>query len=190
MPSATTRSPRDCLVSRSWQVLIVLYIISALLAAIAGFSMSGLTNTASVTLVNPQLLPSVAAAVIGGTSIFGGRGGYPGAIVGALILTVLPCAVVLIGLPEAVAPDPVRLDHRPRRGRLHARRRGVVAAWPARAADAASGARPWRHEHQVGGASNTRHASGGRSTTRRSPTPEGGPERGHRATRRGGARGM
>ncbi|MER8715145.1 hypothetical protein NKJ09_08810 [Mesorhizobium sp. M0189] len=40
-------------------------------------------------LAEPLVLPSVAAAVIGGTSIFGGRGGYIGTIIGALILTVL-----------------------------------------------------------------------------------------------------
>ena len=74
--------------ARPWQVLIVLYVITAMLAAIAGFLYSGLTNTASVTLVDTQVLPSVAAAVIGGTSILGGRGGFGGTIVGALILTV------------------------------------------------------------------------------------------------------
>ncbi len=84
---------------RSWQVLVVLYVISALLAAIAGLMQSGLSNTASVTLVQVYLLPSVAAAVIGGTSILGGRGGYAGTIVGALILTVL-AGVLSIALPE------------------------------------------------------------------------------------------
>ena len=64
--------------ARAWQVLIVLYIISSLLAAIAGLLISGLTNTASVTLADTALLPSVAASVIGGTSILGGRGGYAG----------------------------------------------------------------------------------------------------------------
>jgi ribose transport system permease protein len=87
---------------RSWQVLIVLYVISALLAAIAGFLISGLTNTTSVTLVDSFVLPSVAAAVIGGTSIFGGRGGYAGTIVGALILTVLSSLLSSLGYPEAV----------------------------------------------------------------------------------------
>ena len=64
--------------ARGWQVLIVLYMISAVLAAIAGFLVAGLTNVASVTLVDSLVLPSVAAAVIGGTSIMGGRGGYSG----------------------------------------------------------------------------------------------------------------
>jgi ribose transport system permease protein len=86
--------------ARAWQVLIVLYVISALLAAIAGLLISGLTNTASVTLVDSYLLPSVAAAVIGGTSILGGRGGFGGTIVGALILYVLTALLTVLGLPE------------------------------------------------------------------------------------------
>ena len=88
--------------ARAWQVLVVLYIISALLAAVAGFLISGLTNVASVTLADSTVLPSVAAAVIGGTSIMGGRGGYGGTIVGALILTVLSSLLTSLGLPEAV----------------------------------------------------------------------------------------
>jgi ribose transport system permease protein len=86
--------------ARSWQVLVVLYVISALLAGIAGLVLSGLTNTASVSLADSLLLPSVAAAVIGGTSILGGRGGYGGTIVGALILTVLSALLTVLGLPE------------------------------------------------------------------------------------------
>jgi ribose transport system permease protein len=86
--------------AHSWRVLTVLYIVSALLAAVAGFLVTGLTNTASVTLADSLVLPSVAAAVIGGTSIFGGLGGYGGTIVGALILTVLAALLTVLGLPE------------------------------------------------------------------------------------------
>lgn len=88
--------------ARDWQVLVALYVISALMAAIAGLLLSGLTNVASVTLANSLVLPSVAAAVIGGTSIFGGRGGYGGTIVGALILTVISALLTALGFPEAV----------------------------------------------------------------------------------------
>jgi ribose transport system permease protein len=88
--------------ARAWQVLIVLYVISALLAAIAGFLISGLTNVASVSLAESFVLPSVAAAVIGGTSIMGGRGGYGGTIVGALILTVITALLTSLGYPEPV----------------------------------------------------------------------------------------
>ena len=88
--------------ARGWQVLIVLYVLSAVLAAIAGFLISGLTNVASVSLADSYVLPSVAAAVIGGTSILGGRGGFVGAIVGALILSVVGSLLSSLGYPEAV----------------------------------------------------------------------------------------
>ncbi len=88
--------------TRSWQVLTVLYMLSAVIAAIAGFLYSGLSNVASVTLVDTAVLPSVAAAVVGGTSIMGGRGGYAGTIVGVLILTVLTSLLNALGFPEAV----------------------------------------------------------------------------------------
>ncbi len=48
------------------------------------------------------LLPAVAAAVIGGTSIFGGRGGYAETIIGALILTVLTGLLTLLDLSEPI----------------------------------------------------------------------------------------
>jgi ribose transport system permease protein len=83
---------------RVWQVLIVLYVLSAILAGIAGMLFAGALNTASTQQVNTYLLPSVAAAVIGGTSIFGGRGGYAGSIVGALILGVL-ATLLTLGMP-------------------------------------------------------------------------------------------
>jgi ribose transport system permease protein len=88
--------------ARVWQVHVALYILSALLAAIAGMLVSGLNNTATVSLVEQSVLPSVAAAVIGGTSIMGGRGGYAGTIVGALILTVVTTLLTVLEMPEAM----------------------------------------------------------------------------------------
>jgi ribose transport system permease protein len=88
--------------ARVWQVHVALYILAAILAAIAGILIAGLNNTATVSLVEQSVLPSVAAAVIGGTSIMGGRGGYSGTIVGALILTVVTTLLTVLQMPEAV----------------------------------------------------------------------------------------
>ena len=87
---------------RVGNVLVVLYVLSAVLAGIAGLIYAGVIGSATGRLVDPYLLPSVAAAVIGGTSIFGGRGGYAGSIVGALILTVLVTLLTVLAAPEAV----------------------------------------------------------------------------------------
>ena len=85
---------------RSWQVLLALYVLSGLIAAIAGLLYLGMIRQTSLSLANPLLLPSVAAAVIGGTSIFGGRGSFAGAIVGALIIRVLDTVLTLMQMPE------------------------------------------------------------------------------------------
>ncbi len=85
---------------RSWQLILALYVLSALIAGIAGLLYVGLIKAPSLSLAEPLLLPSVAAAVIGGTSIFGGRGSYSGTIVGALILTVLNTLLTLLQMPE------------------------------------------------------------------------------------------
>jgi len=85
---------------RYWQVITALYIVSSLLAGITGLLYIGLIKAPSLSLAEPLVLPSVAAAVIGGTSIFGGRGGYTGTIVGALILTVLTTLLTILQMPE------------------------------------------------------------------------------------------
>ncbi len=87
---------------RVWQVLLADHILCSLLAAAAGLVVVGGTGTADMTLADVYLLPSVAAVIIGGTSIFGGRGGYSGSIVGALILTVLNSLLTLLDAPEPI----------------------------------------------------------------------------------------
>ena len=87
---------------RVWQLLLLDYIICGFLAALAGFVLVGHTNSADLSLASNYLLPSIAAVIIGGTSIFGGRGGYSGSIIGALILTVLDGLLTLLDSPEPI----------------------------------------------------------------------------------------
>jgi ribose transport system permease protein len=87
---------------RVWRLILINYVICALLASIAGFVLVGHTNSADLSLASTYLLPSIAAVIIGGTSIFGGRGGYSGSIVGALILTVLDGLLTLLDSPEPI----------------------------------------------------------------------------------------
>ena len=87
---------------RVWRVLLAAYVACGLLNAIAGLVLVGTTNAADLSLANVYLLPAIAAAIIGGTSIFGGRGGYGGTIVGTLILTVLDSLLTLLDAPEPI----------------------------------------------------------------------------------------
>jgi len=87
---------------RIWQVLLVNYMLCGLLSAVAGVLLVGYTNAADLSLATSYLLPSVAAVVIGGTSILGGSGGYTGTILGALILTVLDSLLNLLNASPAL----------------------------------------------------------------------------------------
>jgi ribose transport system permease protein len=87
---------------RTWQVLLTVYALSGLLSALAGILLVGFNNAADLGIGTPFLLPSVAAVVIGGTSIFGGLGGYAGTILGALILTVLDSLLTILDASQAV----------------------------------------------------------------------------------------
>jgi ribose transport system permease protein len=86
---------------RNWQVLLAVYALCGLLSAAAGILLLGFNNAADLGIAAPFLLPSVAAVVIGGTSIFGGMGGYAGTILGALILTVLNSLLTILNASEA-----------------------------------------------------------------------------------------
>ena len=87
---------------RVWRVVLVDYMLCGLLAALAGLVLVGSTNAADLGLAEIYLLPSVAAVIIGGTSIFGGRGGYAGSIVGAIMLTVLTSLLTLVDATEPI----------------------------------------------------------------------------------------
>jgi ribose transport system permease protein len=87
---------------RGWQVLVLAYALSGLFGAIAGLLMGGRIGSVDLQLAGFLLLPSVAAAVIGGTSIFGGVGTYTGTILGALILGVMQSLLTFVGAGQAV----------------------------------------------------------------------------------------
>lgn len=87
---------------RAWQVLIAAYALSGILGSVAGLLVGGRVGAVDLQLVGFLLLPSVAAAVIGGTSIFGGFGTYTGTILGALILGVLQSLLTFLGAGQGV----------------------------------------------------------------------------------------
>ncbi|MET9262584.1 ABC transporter permease [Amycolatopsis sp. NPDC004079] len=83
---------------------ILTYVLSALLAAVAGFvtvSIQGSVQT-TVTSFDPLLFTALTVVVIGGVSLSGGRGTILGVLVGALFVGVLNNLLVLHGLSTAV----------------------------------------------------------------------------------------
>jgi ribose transport system permease protein len=68
---------------------VLTYGLSGLFAAAAALYLTTQIGAGSPTIGKDYILPSVAAAVIGGVSLFGGRGHLAGTIIGAFILTII-----------------------------------------------------------------------------------------------------
>lgn len=79
------------------------YGIAGGLAALGGLYLGAITSTGTPTAGDPYILSSVAAIVIGGTSLMGGSGGLGLTLMGAFILIVLGGVVAALSLPSAVA---------------------------------------------------------------------------------------
>lgn len=71
------------------RINLVTYGLSGLFAAMAALYLTTQTGAGSPTIGRDYILPSVAAAVIGGVSLFGGRGHLLGTVIGAFILTLI-----------------------------------------------------------------------------------------------------
>ncbi len=79
-------------------ILLSVYVFAGLIAAIAGWALIGRVGAISPTAGENANLDSITAVVIGGTSLFGGRGSIIGTLIGALIVGVFRSAVSLAGL--------------------------------------------------------------------------------------------
>lgn len=79
---------------------LAVYMISGLLAAVAGFVLAGRLNSANALMAGEDNLNSIAAVVIGGTNLFGGEGGVFGSVVGALITGVLNNGLNLLDVSD------------------------------------------------------------------------------------------
>ena len=85
-------------------VNLLAYGLSGTFAALAALYLTTQTGTGSPTIGKDYILPSVAAAVIGGVSLFGGRGGLIGTIIGAFILTVIGNLVFVLNVSSYWQP--------------------------------------------------------------------------------------
>ncbi|MFP3854379.1 MAG: ABC transporter permease [Anaerolineales bacterium] len=82
-------------------VVVATYTISGLLAAFGGFILLGFTQSVFLNLGNRYLFPSIAAVVVGGTVLAGGKGSYWGTMSGALVLTLMTSLLTALQLQEA-----------------------------------------------------------------------------------------
>jgi len=87
---------------RNDRIIIGTYVFSGLAAALTGVLYAGFSGASFLGMGDQFVLPAIAAVVLGGTSIFGGAGGYGGTIIGALFLTVLTTMLSIVNISAGV----------------------------------------------------------------------------------------
>jgi len=82
-------------------IIFSVYIISAVVSAIMGYLLIGYTGMSYLHVGDNYSTNVIAAVIIGGTSIVGGKGGYLGSAAGAVMMTVLEDFLTIVNIPEA-----------------------------------------------------------------------------------------
>lgn len=81
------------------RIVIIAYVISGFLAALAGLVLIAYTNGSEATIGGSYLLPVLAVVVMGGTSLSGGQGSLTGTLVAALIMAVINNGMNILAIP-------------------------------------------------------------------------------------------
>jgi ribose transport system permease protein len=82
------------------RIVMFAFATSGALSAFGGVLLAGYASHASQAMGDPYLLPSIAAVVLGGTSILGGRGSYFGTIAGVILITLLQSILQVMQMQE------------------------------------------------------------------------------------------
>ncbi len=77
---------------------ILVYVISGVMAAVAGIVLAGRLNSANALMADGEDMRSIASAVIGGANLAGGDGGAIGSLIGALTMGVLANGMNLLNI--------------------------------------------------------------------------------------------
>ncbi len=80
------------------RITVTAYVLSSGLAALAGILLVSRLSVASPSMANAYELQAIAAAVVGGASLFGGRGTVLGAVAGAVLFTTMGNGAVLLDI--------------------------------------------------------------------------------------------
>jgi ribose transport system permease protein len=83
------------------RVTLLAFALSGGLSAFGGVLLAGYASKAAQSMGDAYLLPSIAAVVLGGTHILGGRGSYLGTIAGVILITLLQSILSVMQITEA-----------------------------------------------------------------------------------------
>ena len=82
-------------------MVLFTFAITGGLSAFGGVLLAGYASKVAQAMGDAYLLPSIAAVVLGGASILGGRGKYVGTIAGVILITLLQSILSVVQIAEA-----------------------------------------------------------------------------------------
>jgi len=82
-------------------VIVTCFVLSGMCSALAGVLLAGYSSKGYQAMGDPYLLPAIAAVVLGGTHILGGRGSYLGTVAGVILISLLASILSVMQMPEA-----------------------------------------------------------------------------------------
>jgi ribose transport system permease protein len=83
------------------RVVLIAFALAGGLSAFGGVLLAGYASKAAQAMGDAYLLPAIAAVVLGGASILGGRGSYLGTVAGVILITLLQSILSVVQMPEA-----------------------------------------------------------------------------------------
>lgn len=83
------------------RIVLIAFAVAGGLSAFGGVLLAGYASKAAQSMGDAYLLPAIAAVVLGGTSILGGRGSYLGTVAGVILITLLQSILSVMQMPEA-----------------------------------------------------------------------------------------
>jgi len=86
------------------RVVLTCFAISGACAGAGGVLLAGYANRSYQAMGDAYLLPAIAAVVLGGTSVMGGKGRYLGTVVGVILITILQ-SILSVLQPQALLAE-------------------------------------------------------------------------------------
>ncbi|GHV75899.1 ribose ABC transporter permease [Spirochaetia bacterium] len=83
-------------------IVVMTYVIAGIFNSMSGFLLLGVVGSATINIGDGYTIMTIAAVVIGGTALSGGKGSFFGAALGAILMIVLSSVLIAVNIPQGM----------------------------------------------------------------------------------------
>jgi ribose transport system permease protein len=83
-------------------IIIMTYVIAGITSTLSGFVLLGVVGSATITIGDGYTLMTIAAVVIGGTQLSGGKGSFVGTVLGSILMMVLSSVLLAVNISSGM----------------------------------------------------------------------------------------